>query len=205
MVLTLGGSLYFFVGRDFFPTIDGGQIVKGLCGTLTVLFDCGFDDSEALRWLFVEAHYLRDPVSAVWFHRFFMPLVGGPSDESVAVKGETDLARPLKLLETRLAAIDAEGKAEALPPEALASMLERLAHRGPDGQGQFRSEFQHRLPYEAAPGVALGHRRLAIIDLATGAQPLANGGKLGELEKLVDQALEMLGEAEKVPDVYRKK
>ena len=32
--------------------LDGGQIVKGLCGTLTVLFDCGFDDDEALRWLF---------------------------------------------------------------------------------------------------------------------------------------------------------
>jgi Rv2175c C-terminal domain of unknown function/DNA-binding protein Rv2175c, wHTH domain len=32
--------------------LDGGQIVKGLCGTLTVLFDCGFDDEEALRWLF---------------------------------------------------------------------------------------------------------------------------------------------------------
>jgi len=32
--------------------LDGAQIVKGLCGTLTVLFDCGFDDDEALRWLF---------------------------------------------------------------------------------------------------------------------------------------------------------
>ncbi len=36
-----------------------------------------------------------------------------------------------------------------------------------------------------------------------GALPLANDGKLDELEKLVDQALEMLGETEKVPDVYR--
>jgi hypothetical protein len=36
-----------------------------------------------------------------------------------------------------------------------------------------------------------------------GARPLADGGKLPELEKLVDQALEMLGETEKVPDVYR--
>jgi hypothetical protein len=32
--------------------IEGGQIVKGLSGTLTVLFDCGFEDEEALRWLF---------------------------------------------------------------------------------------------------------------------------------------------------------
>ena len=32
--------------------LNGEQIVKGLSGTLTVLFDCGFDDEEALRWLF---------------------------------------------------------------------------------------------------------------------------------------------------------
>ena len=36
-------------------------------------------------------------------------------------------------------------------------------------------------------------------------QPLADAGKLIELEKLVDHALEMLGETEKVPEVYRKK
>ncbi len=36
-----------------------------------------------------------------------------------------------------------------------------------------------------------------------GAKPLGKGGKLNELEKLVDQALEMLGETEKVPDMYR--
>ena len=45
----------------------------------------------------------------------------------------------------------------------------------------------------------------AVGKLMEGAQPLAKSGKLGELEKLVDQALEMLGEAERVPDVYRKK
>ncbi len=44
----------------------------------------------------------------------------------------------------------------------------------------------------------------AVGKLMEGAQPLANAGKLDELEKLVDQALEMLGETEKVPDVYRK-
>jgi len=32
--------------------LDGPQIVKGLCGTLTLLFDCGFDEPEALRWQF---------------------------------------------------------------------------------------------------------------------------------------------------------
>jgi hypothetical protein len=35
--------------------------------------------------------------------------------------------------------------------------------------------------------------------LMEGAQPLANSGKLDELEKLVDQALHMLGETQKVP------
>src|ERR1019366_7360600 len=29
-----------------------GQVLKGLHGTLTLLFDCGFDDPDALRWLF---------------------------------------------------------------------------------------------------------------------------------------------------------
>ena len=42
-------------------------------------------------------------------------------------------------------------------------MTDKLYHRGPDGSGYFR-----------APWVALGHRRLAIIDRAGGDQPLAN-------------------------------
>lgn len=58
---------------------------------------------EALRWLFVEAHYLRDPATAVWFHRFFMPLQGRPSDADAAARGEAELPKPLKLLEARLA------------------------------------------------------------------------------------------------------
>jgi asparagine synthase (glutamine-hydrolysing) len=42
-------------------------------------------------------------------------------------------------------------------------MTAAIAHRGPDGQGVFCRD-----------GVALGHRRLAIIDLETGAQPMTN-------------------------------
>jgi asparagine synthase (glutamine-hydrolysing) len=42
-------------------------------------------------------------------------------------------------------------------------MAGSLAHRGPDGQGTY-----------AAPGVGLGVRRLAIVDLETGDQPIAN-------------------------------
>ncbi|MGH8267969.1 MAG: asparagine synthase (glutamine-hydrolyzing) [Steroidobacteraceae bacterium] len=41
-------------------------------------------------------------------------------------------------------------------------MAEALIHRGPDGGGVFADDF-----------AALGHRRLAIIDLATGQQPMA--------------------------------
>jgi hypothetical protein len=44
----------------------------------------------------------------------------------------------------------------------------------------------------------------AVVKLMQGAKPLMHGGKLDELEKLVDQALEMLGDPEKVPEVYRK-
>jgi asparagine synthase (glutamine-hydrolysing) len=47
-------------------------------------------------------------------------------------------------------------------------MLGKLAHRGPDGEGIWR----------APSGLAvLGHRRLAVIDLATGDQPMVTPGE----------------------------
>lgn len=50
--------------------LDGGQIVKGLGGTLTVLFDCGFDEAEALRWLFTADESLPGtPIEALSKHR----------------------------------------------------------------------------------------------------------------------------------------
>jgi hypothetical protein len=50
--------------------IDGPQVVKGLCGTLTVLFDCGFDDEDALRWLFTADETLPGtPIEALYKHR----------------------------------------------------------------------------------------------------------------------------------------
>ena len=45
----------------------------------------------------------------------------------------------------------------------LARMTDRVAHRGPDGAGVF-----------VGTGIGLGHRRLSIIDVAGGEQPLAN-------------------------------
>lgn len=46
--------------------LDGPQVVKGLQGTLTLLFDCGFGDTEALRWLFTEDETLPGtPVGAL--------------------------------------------------------------------------------------------------------------------------------------------
>lgn len=44
-------------------------------------------------------------------------------------------------------------------------MMRRLAHRGPDGRGTFSQPEQ---------GLFLGHLRLAIVDLADGAQPMWN-------------------------------
>lgn len=54
---------------------------------------------------------------------------------------------------------------DAGPPaiDAVAAMLSALEHRGPDGSGIYRDE-----------QVGLGHTRLAIIDLAGGAQPMSN-------------------------------
>ncbi|MCK9912400.1 asparagine synthetase B, partial [Microbacteriaceae bacterium K1510] len=43
------------------------------------------------------------------------------------------------------------------------SMVAALSHRGPDAYGVFRDA-----------GVALGHARLSIVDLAGGAQPMCN-------------------------------
>ena len=53
------------------------------------------------------------------------------------------------------------------PPDRLLSkaMNDAIAHRGPDGEG-----------FHFEPGLALGHRRLAIIDLQSGDQPMFTDG-----------------------------
>ena len=90
---------------DGFVLPESNAIVAYL-GERYGLWPKGYQErAEALRWLFIEAHYLREPASAVWFHRFFMPLMGRPADNDAAVeRGRTELAKPLQLLETRLAA-----------------------------------------------------------------------------------------------------
>jgi asparagine synthase (glutamine-hydrolysing) len=54
-------------------------------------------------------------------------------------------------------------------PERVKRMTDAIAHRGPDGSGIW-----------TAPGIGLGHRRLSIIDIGGGAQPM-----LSEDESLV--------------------
>ena len=62
----------------------------------------------------------------------------------------------------------------ALAPEVLERMTNILRHRGPDDAGSYQSGLKLQAGYGATPGVALGHRRLSIIDLAGGHQPLSN-------------------------------
>lgn len=80
--------------------------------------------------------------------------------------------------------------AKPVEPSRVALMTDALAHRGPDGSGVW-----------TGPGVGLGHRRLAIIDLGTGDQPMATAdGRLvtvfnGEIYNFKDirAELEALG------------
>jgi asparagine synthase (glutamine-hydrolysing) len=60
------------------------------------------------------------------------------------------------------------GARRAVDDATLARMRDVLAHRGPDGAGAFVQRA------DDGSGVALGHRRLSIVDLAHGAQPMAS-------------------------------
>ena len=54
-------------------------------------------------------------------------------------------------------------RSEPVSPDLLRRMTRVIEHRGPDGEGHYLEG-----------SVALGHRRLSIIDLRTGAQPMSN-------------------------------
>ena len=60
-----------------------------------------------------------------------------------------------------IAGIFHPGTPKPVEPARVQRMIDALAHRGPDGDGVW-----------TAPGVGLGHRRLAIIDLAGSPQPM---------------------------------
>jgi asparagine synthase (glutamine-hydrolysing) len=60
-----------------------------------------------------------------------------------------------------IAGIFHPGVPKPVDPARVAMMSDTLAHRGPDGSGVW-----------TAPGVGFGHRRLSIIDLEGGAQPM---------------------------------
>ena len=51
----------------------------------------------------------------------------------------------------------------SIDPMLLRSMNDALHHRGPDGDG-----------FHLEPGLGLGHRRLSIIDITGGDQPMSN-------------------------------
>lgn len=61
----------------------------------------------------------------------------------------------------------------AISPELLDRMTDAVAHRGPDDSQTWRCT-DHRDAYGKAVGVALGFRRLSIIDLSGARQPMAN-------------------------------
>jgi asparagine synthase (glutamine-hydrolysing) len=62
----------------------------------------------------------------------------------------------------------------ALASQVLERMVQALRHRGPDEAGAYERGLRMQPPHGTMPGVALGHRRLSIIDVAGGHQPLAN-------------------------------
>lgn len=68
----------------------------------------------------------------------------------------------------------------------IAGMADAIAHRGPDDHGQYLAE-----------GVALAHRRLSIIDVAGGHQPMARDGVVlvfnGEIYNFPELRNELIG------------
>src|SRR5277367_5565174 len=55
------------------------------------------------------------------------------------------------------------GRDTAIDPTRIRAMADTIRHRGPDDEGCY-----------TAPGIGLGHRRLSIIDVKGGHQPLYN-------------------------------
>ncbi len=75
-------------------------------------------------------------------------------------------------------------RARPADAELLTRMADRIRHRGPDGSG-----------VRARPGYGLAHRRLSIIDLSDGAQPMGHDGVWvtfnGEIYNFLDLRAEL--------------
>ncbi|MCE7975032.1 MAG: asparagine synthase (glutamine-hydrolyzing) [Leptolyngbya sp. PLA1] len=70
----------------------------------------------------------------------------------------------------RITPADAPGAADTIPDAWLDALDQAVAYRGPDGAGRFRDRVL--LPGGDALDVGIVHRRLAIIDLQGGTQPM---------------------------------
>jgi asparagine synthase (glutamine-hydrolysing) len=83
--------------------------------------------------------------------------------------------------------MDSTGR-RPIDADLLRRMTDSIAHRGPDGSG-----------FHLAPGIGLGHRRLAIIDVAGGQQPLFNEDETvavtfnGEIYNFQELVIELTG------------
>ncbi len=68
------------------------------------------------------------------------------------------------------------GQGEPLSEAVLRRMTDAIRHRGPDDEGQYHSSTVGvgSMSGDRSGGAALGHRRLSIIDLSGGRQPLSN-------------------------------
>lgn len=69
---------------------------------------------------------------------------------------------------TALVNFDATRGGDEFNPDLIHPMTDAIAHRGPDGDGFYFAP-------DGAPRVALGHRRLSVIDIEGGPQPMASG------------------------------
>lgn len=88
---------------------------------------------------------------------------------------------------------DSRGRAE-IPAARIRAMTDAIARRGPDGEGLHR-----------APGLALGHRRLAIIDPEGGVQPMlsADGAAALVFNGMIYNFRELRAEMEAMGRVFR--
>ena len=63
--------------------------------------------------------------------------------------------------------VDLSGRQRPVPPGALRAMADAILHRGPDEDG-----------YLEEPGIALDNRRLSIVGLQDGRQPIGSHGSI---------------------------